>query len=560
MFFSTGKLVFDTKQPTIVHAIAVFDINGDGYLDVIAGRSYYAPPRDKGIPLEVMLGTKSGVFKQGASVVVGGIPAPVSPHRPLVADFNGDGKSDLLIANSGMDADPFPGSRPTLLLSSGKKLVNADANLPNVKSFAHGAAAADIDMDGDIDVFIAAVNSATNVGPHFLMNDGTGHFSYDNGRIPAFYSNLNQSVWPSSLLADFDGDGDPDLWLGANNFDIDNAILANDGSGNFTHASGVRPHETSSIYAMYTVAIDINRDGLVDVIQGEGEIGFNGAGGKREIGIYVNKGGLTFANETKARLFGLDREGDKSWQHMSKVHIADFNKDGAPDILMQPNGDKLQVFINNGDGIFFRPVDGSFRLHGGNLIVADFNKDGRPDILETAQEPSSDFYLHLNKDGPKMTFTGGSKGDKLFGNAKGNTISGEGGNDYIRSGAGKDTLIGGAGKDSLLGGSGADKFIFDARLGKGNVDRVDDFQPGKDKLLLDSDVFKGLSKGGLNAAKFHSGAGETTAHDRSDRIIYDTLSGKLYFDGDGTKAGKDPIHFATLKGAPLIDAGDFGIV
>ena len=160
-----------------------------------------------------------------------------------------------------------------------------------------------------------------------------------------------------------------------------------------------------------------------------------------------------------------------------------------------------------------------------------------------------------------MTFVGGSKSDKLFGNAKGNTISGEAGNDYIRSGSGKDKLIGGLGKDSLLGGSGADKFVFDAKIGKGNVDRVDDFLPGKDRLVLDSDVFKGLGvNGALGDAKFHSGAGETAAHDRSDRIIYDTLSGKLYFDGDGDKAGKDPIHFATLKGAPLIDAGDFAIV
>ena len=56
-------------------------------------------------------------------------------------------------------------------------------------------------------------------------------------------------------------------------------------------------------------------------------------------------------------------------------------------------------------------------------------------------------------------------------------------------------------------------------------------------------------------------AGATAGIDRNDRIIYNTATGDLYYDRDGNKpGGHAAVLFATLSGAPAIDAGDFQIV
>jgi Ca2+-binding RTX toxin-like protein len=69
-------------------------------------------------------------------------------------------------------------------------------------------------------------------------------------------------------------------------------------------------------------------------------------------------------------------------------------------------------------------------------------------------------------------------------------------------------------------------------------------------------VFTGLVAGGLAASRFATG---TAAKDADDRIIYDTGSGKLYFDGDGSGSGAQ-ILFALLPDKPALDAGDFIVI
>lgn len=576
MFFKPGKQVYSSSSPHFVSSAAALDINGDGYLDLVVGRDYANPDRNKGIELEILLGGKGGTFKNGSKAVIGTIPDPIGPHRELVADFNGDGRLDVFLVNSGMDAAPFPGSKGTLLLSSGNKLVDATGNLPSIDAFAHGAGKGDIDRDGDIDIFVANVNGQSNIGPYFLINDGTGHFTAAFDRLPSFYADLNQSVWPAAHLADFNNDGATDLWLGTNNWNIDNAVLGNDGSGQFTLASGVTPHQTREMYAMYILSADLNGDGLLDVIQGEGES--SATRGTREVSIFINQGNLQFADETASRLFGLTLEGKLLYQHMSRIHLGDFNGDKALDLVVEPNGDKVQIFINNGDGVFFKPSNGTVPTEGGRVLVGDFTRDGRADIIAYGGHPDIDPYLFVLDDGPAMKFTGTGKADKLFGDARGNTLDGKGGNDYLRPGAGKDkargdsgndTIDGGSGKDLIAGGSGkdrlvgggqADSFVFDVRPAAKHADTIVDFAPGLDRIRLDGDLFKRIGPS-LEAGEFYAAAGATAGQDGDDRIVYDTTTGKLYYDADGAKAGgAKAIHFATLSNLALLDAGDFVIV
>ena len=115
-----------------------------------------------------------------------------------------------------------------------------------------------------------------------------------------------------------------------------------------------------------------------------------------------------------------------------------------------------------------------------------------------------------------------------------------------------------AGNDALVGGPGADKFVFNAPLNENNVDRIMDYV-GSDVLRLDSDIFPGLGTGTLAPGRFHSAPGAHEGNDAGDRIIYDSSSGGLYFDADGSGPAAATL-FAFLSGVPLIGAGEFFII
>jgi Ca2+-binding RTX toxin-like protein len=135
----------------------------------------------------------------------------------------------------------------------------------------------------------------------------------------------------------------------------------------------------------------------------------------------------------------------------------------------------------------------------------------------------------------------------LTGNALANELYGN---------AGVNTLNGGAGADYLAGYGGADKFAFTTALGGGNIDQIADFLSGTDTIQLDDAVFTGLTPGALPASAFVIG---TAAADADDRIIYDSATGRLFFDADGNGAGA-AVQFATLEGNPIIAASDFTVI
>ena len=141
--------------------------------------------------------------------------------------------------------------------------------------------------------------------------------------------------------------------------------------------------------------------------------------------------------------------------------------------------------------------------------------------------------------------------DTIFGSAGGDTIWGNEGNDTLRGFLGKDVLIGGDGNDLLSGGLGADELwgwagvdtlegLADADrfvLNSAAVDVVLDFVHGVDVLQ----IWRVAGDLGLNmalgTAQFGSGAGMRAATTAAQRIVYDTTTGDLFMDADGTGAG-----------------------
>jgi Ca2+-binding RTX toxin-like protein len=83
-----------------------------------------------------------------------------------------------------------------------------------------------------------------------------------------------------------------------------------------------------------------------------------------------------------------------------------------------------------------------------------------------------------------------------------------------------------------------------------------DFAPGVDEILLSDDVFSGIAEGALAAAAFHTGSAAT---DANHHVIYDNVSGNLYFDADGTGAIEAQL-FAILQPGLNLSAADFTVI
>jgi serralysin len=157
------------------------------------------------------------------------------------------------------------------------------------------------------------------------------------------------------------------------------------------------------------------------------------------------------------------------------------------------------------------------------------------------------------------TVFGGSGSDLLRGGRGADWLNGGRGRDDVRGGSGDDVVNGGRGTDMLTGGTGNDFFVFDTALGEANVDTIADFGVDDDSIILNQLVFSDLWLGGLQEEQFHAGAGATGGQDEDDRIIYDTVTGSLYYDADGS--GSDvAVRFAVLTGSPELTAEDFLIV
>jgi Ca2+-binding RTX toxin-like protein len=133
------------------------------------------------------------------------------------------------------------------------------------------------------------------------------------------------------------------------------------------------------------------------------------------------------------------------------------------------------------------------------------------------------------------------------------------GSDRLNGGDGSDLLDGGLKADTLTGGAGEDSFRFSTALGNGNVDWIKDFNVTNDTILLDNLIFASVGgDGALDFSAFHRSA-SGAAHDTDDRIIYDTDSGALAYDADGT-GQVAAVQFARLSKNLNVSAADFIII
>jgi Ca2+-binding RTX toxin-like protein len=152
-------------------------------------------------------------------------------------------------------------------------------------------------------------------------------------------------------------------------------------------------------------------------------------------------------------------------------------------------------------------------------------------------------------------FSGLNGNDTLNGEGDNDILHGGDGNDVLYGGDGHDNLYGTSGSDTLTGGAGNDLFIFNTSPNGVDIDIVQDFVSGVDDIHLSAFTFTALPFSiTLNSNYFVSGSG-AIALNEMNRIIYNTDTGALFYDPDGSGSAQ-AIHFMTLAGAPTLLAYD----
>ncbi|HYM11482.1 MAG TPA: FG-GAP-like repeat-containing protein, partial [Bryobacterales bacterium] len=369
--FTTGQI---STPPAYVDAARLNQGGNPGFLLNLRAM----PPS----PFRFLGSDGKGNFSEATAAVLGSVQTePLSPYYEIgaVADFNGDGRQDVLIANPGPDALPFPGGQSLLLMQTAAGTLSDEtaSRLPLQNVYATAVGAADVDGDGSVDVYLSSFGSPTS-GPEFLLNDGTGHFTADASRLPP---SIAQTHYQTVGFSDVNQDGSPDLILGgAGGPAASDGLFLNDGTGVFSNAANpLPPRLVGSRVTLEVSSADFDGDGWPDLL-----MPVSGGTHDPSIGglqLLLNNGDGTF-RDASDRIPLMWAPGTQ----IGRAIPIDFNHDGWMDIVTFGAAGQVpaahHLFLNTGQGHF---IDASAVLlpltQNVTVYPGDFNGDGLIDLM-----------------------------------------------------------------------------------------------------------------------------------------------------------------------------------
>jgi len=364
-------------------ALVATDIDGDGYLDLVVGRSSNGMFGAAGLGnqttantwyYQVLMGHGDGTF-YGAPVTLGGA-AGISVTSYALADFNNDGRLDVLAPTAGTNTGPAPSSLTVIPGVGNGAFASPRVSPTNFPPSV--VATADLNGDGNADaIVLGSTSSGSAVGVLFGNGKGTlsGELDYP---LPAAGNAIQ--------VGDFNGDGLPDIAVAVNCTApcVAGAYILY-GHANHTFSAPTLINSSPALTdggtqnQIYLAEGDINGDGIADlVVVNSGFLSGNGLTTPGVIHVYLGKTNNSFASSTPT-VPGL---------YFSDVALADVNKDGKLDIITgasnQSVNTQVDVLLGHGDGSFAAAtqtlIAGGVADPSPLIAVADFDGDGNPDV------------------------------------------------------------------------------------------------------------------------------------------------------------------------------------
>jgi len=419
----TFQAPVSTNSGASLLPIAAADLNGDGHADVVGVF---------GSNLLVYLGKGDGTFAAAVSYSLGATTLNL-PATITLGDFNGDGKTDVVVSLSGSSG---PGQE-IVFLGNGDgtfqpAVTSTGAYLPE------SAVAGDFNGDGKLDLVIAA-NDALPPSVYLLLGNGNGTFQ---APTRAFYGAGDSSV--GLAVADVNGDGNLDL-IFANMPLLE--VYEGNGKGAFSLASSYFTLTSSGSISnsLPPLVADFNLDGKLDIAVGNRVLLGNGNGtfqGWPIAPLEVAPLQVTVGDFNKNRtqdvaaiagndsVYILKNDGTGALtltntytlqEPAQGIATADLRGNGNLDLVTAGTDQNTQdwsysVLLGNGDGTFQPAVLYSQSVTTGtsqySMVAADFNNDGKPDFAITMGKSAGTVAILLgNGDGtfgaPAYVFDGG---------------------------------------------------------------------------------------------------------------------------------------------------------
>jgi len=433
-------------------SVAVGDFNGDGKSDVVVTNECQTSTCSSG-GISVLLGNGDGTFQPAQSYTSGGSVA----FSVAVGDFNGDGKSDLVVANLCQTSASCSSGGISVLLGNGDGTFQPPQSFASGGQYAYSVAVGDLNGDGKLDLAVGnqcQTSACNNGGIGLLLGNGDGTFQ-------AAQSYASGGVFTLSVaVGDLNGDGKLDVVAG-NRSSGDVSVLLGNGDGT------VQAAQLYSSWNLYSVAVsDINGDGKADVLAvnlcqpgncGSGSVSvmlgnadgslqadraFTSSGigpnylavgdlnGDGKVDMVVADNCLSSSNCNNNVVSVMLGNGDGTFQpgqtysvggaaNSSSVNIADLDGDGKPDLLVTNkcsdsgcNNGSISVLLGNGNGTF--QAAQSYSSGGRYALiaaVADFNGDGKLDVAVSNDDDATVGVLLGNGDGtfqPARTYSSGA--------------------------------------------------------------------------------------------------------------------------------------------------------
>ena len=336
-------------------------------------------------PIAILRNDGTGQLVRDETVNVLGGPMPTAV-APALADVDADGDLDIFLSRESGGSD-------YLLLNSGDGVTFTAQVLRNSDGESKTGSFGDGDGDGDLDLFVAGFIQDPSQD-HVLGNQakglpvGEGNHLYlqdDNGRFvqspDALPAEYFDALTYEGAWIDADLDGDLDLYLDNDygNLHTPNVLLMNDGAGHFTR----NPHCGCelAISGMGVALGDANHDGVADMYLTDW--------GRNHLLLGFGDG--TFYDGTYTAEALPDGDMGPAWG----THFVDVDQDGDDDLIYMVGAiDETTkedhpeaadgMLLNDGDGTFsdFTELSGfGDRGVGRSVAVADLDRDGRPDMV-----------------------------------------------------------------------------------------------------------------------------------------------------------------------------------